>query len=49
MTSKSRRLKLGVLANEVFSTEIGRMGGFGWAGREDPNLARLSEKMFTTC
>ena len=23
--------KLGILANELFSTQIGRMGGFGWA------------------
>ncbi len=27
----SRRLKLGIIANELFSTDVGRMGGFGWA------------------
>ena len=29
-----RRLKLGVLANEFFDPELGRMGGFGWAARQ---------------
>ena len=28
---QGRRLKLGILANELFSTKVGRMGGFGWA------------------
>ena len=27
----ARRLKVGILANEVFATDVGRMGGFGWA------------------
>ena len=31
-------LKLGVLANEFFDPELGRLGGFGWATRQ---LARL--------
>ena len=42
---QGRRLKLGILANELFSTEVGRMGGFGWAVQqvsrcfaEDPAL-----------
>lgn len=26
-----KRLKLGLLSNEVFDTTVGRMGGFGWA------------------
>jgi len=30
----SRRIKLGILANELFAPEIGRMGGFGWAVRQ---------------
>src|SRR5215472_16223492 len=41
----SRRLKLGIVANEIFSTDVGRMGGFGWAVQqvsqcfaEDPTL-----------
>jgi glycosyltransferase involved in cell wall biosynthesis len=41
----SRRLKLGIIANELFSTDVGRMGGFGWAVQqvsrcfaEDPAL-----------
>jgi hypothetical protein len=29
-----RRLTLGVLANEFFDPELGRMGGFGWAARQ---------------
>jgi lipopolysaccharide biosynthesis glycosyltransferase/glycosyltransferase involved in cell wall biosynthesis len=40
-----RRLKLGIVTNEIFSADIGRMGGFGWAARqvsqcfaEDPTL-----------
>jgi glycosyltransferase involved in cell wall biosynthesis len=28
------RLTLGVVANEVFATDVGRMGGFGWAVRQ---------------
>ena len=42
---QGRRLKLGILANELFSTKVGRMGGFGWAVQqvsrcfaEDPEL-----------
>jgi glycosyltransferase involved in cell wall biosynthesis len=40
-----KRLKLGILANELFSEDVGRMGGFGWAVQrvsccfsEDPSL-----------
>ena len=40
-----RRIKIGILANELFDTEVGRMGGFGWAVRQvsecfcnDPSL-----------
>jgi glycosyltransferase involved in cell wall biosynthesis len=34
----SRRLRLGVVANEVFALEVGRMGGFGWAVRQVASL-----------
>jgi glycosyltransferase involved in cell wall biosynthesis len=40
-----RRIKLAVVANELFAPEVGRMGGFGWAVRQvaecfqrDPSL-----------
>ena len=32
--SSTKKLKLGVVANEFFDTSIGRMGGFGWATRQ---------------
>jgi glycosyltransferase involved in cell wall biosynthesis len=32
------RLRLGVIANEVFALEVGRMGGFGWAVRQVADL-----------
>ena len=32
--SKTKRLKLGIVANEFFELSIGRMGGFGWATRQ---------------
>ncbi|MBI2685228.1 MAG: glycosyltransferase family 4 protein [Acidobacteria bacterium] len=32
-----RRITLGIIANELFSSEAGRMGGFGWA------LSKVSE------
>jgi glycosyltransferase involved in cell wall biosynthesis len=39
------RIRLGILANELFAPEVGRMGGFGWAVRQvsecfmqDPSL-----------
>jgi len=31
LRNKTRPLRLGILTNEVFSTDVGRMGGFGWA------------------
>jgi glycosyltransferase involved in cell wall biosynthesis len=27
-------IKLGIVTNELFTTELGRMGGFGWAARQ---------------
>jgi glycosyltransferase involved in cell wall biosynthesis len=30
----TRRIKLGVVANEFFDQRVGRMGGFGWAARQ---------------
>ncbi|MGV2829972.1 glycosyltransferase family 4 protein [Myxosarcina sp. GI1(2024)] len=40
----TKKLKLGVIANEFFDLSVGRMGGFGWATRQvakcfsDPSL-----------
>ena len=34
----SGRLTLGVVANEIFSADVGRMGGFGWAVRQVAHL-----------
>lgn len=43
--SDTQRIKVGILANELFAVEVGRMGGFGWALRQvthcftqDPSL-----------
>ena len=42
--SPTKKLKLGVIANEFFDLSVGRMGGFGWATRQiakcfsDPEL-----------
>ena len=42
--SPTKKLKLGVVANEFFDLSVGRMGGFGWATRQvakcfsDPEL-----------
>ena len=32
-----KRLKLGLLTNELFSQDLGRMGGFGWAVQQVPD------------
>jgi glycosyltransferase involved in cell wall biosynthesis len=34
----SRRIRLGILANEFLDPSIGRMGGFGWAARSAANV-----------
>ena len=41
----TNRIKVGVIADEFFDREMGRMGGFGWAARQlscifngDPSL-----------
>jgi glycosyltransferase involved in cell wall biosynthesis len=34
----TRRIKLGIVANEFYDLKIGRMGGFGWAARQVANL-----------
>jgi glycosyltransferase involved in cell wall biosynthesis len=55
----TRRIKLGVIADEFFDLRLGRMGGFGWSTRElsrvfsaDPSLGVdlvfLSSEMFAT-
>jgi glycosyltransferase involved in cell wall biosynthesis len=36
--SSLKRIKLGIVANEFFSREIGGIGGFGWAARQVANL-----------
>ena len=55
---EARRIKLGIVANELFSTDLGRMGGFGWAVQQvsrcfadDPTLGvdvviLMAEKRF---
>jgi glycosyltransferase involved in cell wall biosynthesis len=35
-----RQFKLGIVANEFFDEELGRMGGFGWAARRVAELLR---------
>ncbi len=48
-----RPKRLGIVANEFYSRELGRMGGFGWAARTAADvLARLwpgSEQIFLSC
>jgi hypothetical protein len=46
---KGRQLKLGVISNEFFDVNVGRMGGFGWAAAtvarcfgEEPQLGQFS-------
>ena len=34
LSAGGRRLKVGIIANELFSAKVGRMGGFGWAARQ---------------
>jgi glycosyltransferase involved in cell wall biosynthesis len=38
----TRRLKIGVVANEFFQRDLGRMGGFGWAARRVADVVRQS-------
>ena len=36
-----RRIRLGILANELFDPAVGRMGGFGWAVKHPERVSRL--------
>jgi glycosyltransferase involved in cell wall biosynthesis len=38
----ARRFKVGVVANEFFQLELGRLGGFGWAARRIADVLRHS-------
>ncbi len=39
--SPTKRIKLGIVANEFFGREVGGAGGFGWAARQAANLFNL--------
>ena len=42
---KTFGIKLGIVANEFFDPDLGRMGGFGWAAREVGRFFRLRPEL----